>query len=133
MIQTGFIVRPNFAPIPFTTDGSKSGHSYNPGHGMLITAVEQNLRSTIKSKMMSTYGASWIQLRISSNLKKEWQDKMELATVHSKSPLSLLNYSIFMDLKDIIVNRQHWSEAFKNVFHNKAQFISAMKRLRSVR
>ena len=49
MIQTGFIVRPNLVPIPLTTDGSKSGHSYNPGYGMLITAVEQNLRSTIES------------------------------------------------------------------------------------
>ena len=58
---------------------------------------------------------------------------MELETVHGESPLPLLNYSNFMDLKDIIVNRQHWSEAFKHVFHDKGQFIRAMERLHSVR
>jgi hypothetical protein len=133
MIQTGFIVRPSLAPIPLATDGSHSGHSYNPGHGLLITAVEQNLRSTINNEMTSAYGSSWIQLRIGSDLSREWQEKREKAIAHGESPLPLVNYSNFMDLNDIIINRQHWREVFERVFHSKAQFIRSMERLHSVR
>lgn len=133
MIQTGFIVRPNLAPLPLATDGSHAGHSHNPGHGMLITAVEQNLRSTIDIEMTAAYGSSWIQLRIRSDLSKEWQEKRGKATDQGESPLPLVNYSNFMDLKDIIINRQHWPVVFERVFHDKAQFTRSMERLHSVR
>ncbi|MEQ8693915.1 MAG: hypothetical protein RIC85_01130 [Gammaproteobacteria bacterium] len=115
MIQTGFVLKAEFAPIPATTDGSDLGHSFHPGHNMLITTVEQNLRNVIADKMRVQYGETWLDTRVDSALVQDWKNRRDEAVAHGERPLDLIQYSNFMELKDIIIRKQHWREVFEPI------------------
>ena len=132
-IETGFSFKSKFAPLPPTTDGSDPGHVFHPGNNMLITAVEQNLRAAIDSKMKAKYGATWMESRIEPSLLKEWIVRRDDAVAHGESPLPLIQYTNFMELKDIVMRRQHWREVFADIFGKKEHFQTSMERLHPIR
>ncbi len=133
LIQTGFILKTNFAPIPATTDGSDPGLLFHPGHNALITSVEQHLRALICAKMSAQYGEDWIGKRIDSKIVSDWEGRREAAVAKGEARLELLQYSYLMDLKDIIIRRDHWRDIFKEVFVSKEHFSVSMERLHPIR
>ena len=133
LIQTGFIFKAKFASLPPTADGSDPGHVFHPGHNSLITTVEQTLRATIDARMQEHYGATWMETRIAPNLLQEWSDRRKEAVAHRESPLALIQYSNFMELKDIVMQRQHWRDVFGDIFRNKEHFQTSMERLHPIR
>ena len=133
LIQTGFVLEAKYAPLPPTTDGSDPGHVFHPGHHMLITTVEQILRATIDARMQAHYGATWMKTQISPNLVQEWTHRREEAIASGESPLALIQYSNFMELKDIVMRRQHWREIFCDIFKKKEHFQISMERLHPIR
>ena len=133
LIQSGFVFKARFTPLPTTTDGSDPGHVFHPGHHMLITTVEQKLRATIDARMQAQYGAAWMETRIDSNLLQEWMGRREVAVIRGESPLALIQYSHFMELKDIVIGRQHWREVFEAIFRKKEYFQTSMDRLHPIR
>ena len=133
LIQSGFVFKPSFVSLPPTTDGSDPGHVFHPGHHMLITAVEQKLRTTIDASMKAQYGADWMEKQIDSNIIEEWVERREMAVANGESPLSLIQYSHFMELKDIVIRRQHWREVFQPIFRKKEHFQTSMERLHPIR
>lgn len=133
LIQTGFIHTANYAPIPTTTDGSDPGLIFHPGHNALITSVEQHLRSLISTKMSEHYGGDWLKKRVDPKIISEWKQRREDAVAKGEASLELLQYSYLMDLKDIIIGRQHWREVFHEVFVSKEHFSVSMERLHPIR
>ena len=133
LIQSGFVFKARFAPLPQTTDGSDPGHVFHPGHYMLITAVEQNLRTTIDASMQSQYGATWMETQIDPYLLQEWIDRRAEAVARGESPLALIQYSNFMELKDIVIRRPHWREVFAAIFKKREHFEASMDRLHPIR
>ena len=133
LIQSGFVFKARFAPLPQTTDGSDPGHVFHPGHHMLITAVEQNLRTTIDTSMQSQYGANWMETQIDPNLLQEWTDRRAEAVARGENPLALIQYSHFMELKDIVIRRPHWREVFAAIFKKREDFEISMHRLHPIR
>ena len=133
LIQSGFVFKGRFAPLPQTTDGSDPGHVFHPGHHMLITAVEQNLRTTIDASMQSQYGATWMETQIDPKLLQEWTDRRAEAVARGESPLALIQYSHFMELKDIVIRRPHWREVFAAIFKKRENFEISMDRLHPIR
>ena len=133
LIKTGFVLKANFAPLPTTTDGSDPGHVFHPGHQMLFTTVEQTLRVKIDAGMQAHYGAKWMETQISPNLVQEWTHRREDAIASGESPLALIQYSNFMELKDIVIRRQHWREVFGGIFRQKEHFQTSMERLHPIR
>ena len=133
LIETGFAFKAEFAPLPPTTDGSDPGHVFHPGHNMMITAVEQNLRAAIDARMQEQYGATWMETRIDPSLLKEWIDRRDDAVARGESPLPLIQYANFMELKDIVMGRQHWREVFRVIFRNKEHFQTSMEGLHPIR
>ena len=133
LIKTGFVLKANFAPLPTTTDGSDPGHVFHPGHQMLFTTVEQTLRAKIDARMQAHYGAKWMETQIHSDLIQEWTHRREEAVAHGESPLALIQYSNFMELKDIVMRRQHWREVFGGIFRQKEHFQTSMERLHPIR
>jgi hypothetical protein len=133
MIQTGFIFKAEFAPIPATMDGSDPGHVFHPGHNILITTVEQNLRSVVADKMRMQYGETWLDMRVDPALVQDWNNRRDEAVAHGESPFDLIQYSNFMELKDIIIRRQHWREVFEPIFKKKEHFATSMERLHPIR
>ena len=133
LIQSGFVFKANYAPLPLTTDGSEPGHVFHPGHHILITAVEQKLRAIIDAKMQAQYGASWMDRQMDPRLIQEWIDRRDEAVARGESPLALIQYSNFMDLKDIVIRRQHWRDVFEAIFRKKEHFEVSMDRLHPIR
>lgn len=133
LIQTGFVLRAEYAPIPVTTDGSDPGLIFHPGHNALITAVEQHLRALISAKMSTQYGDDWIDKRIDSTVVAEWRLRREEAVAKGEPPFELLQYSYLMELKDIIIRRDHWRAVFADVFRSKEHFAVSMERLHPIR
>ena len=133
LIQSGLVVKPEFMPLPTTTDESNPGHIFHPGHHTLITVVEQNLRVTIDERMQTQYGTSWMDKQISPKLLQEWVDRRKVAVARGESPLQLIQYSHFMELKDIVVRPQHWREVFEAIFRKKEHFQMSMERLHPIR
>ena len=133
LIQSGFVFKSEFAPLPETADESNPGQIFHPGHHMLITAVEQNLRATIDKRMQAHYGESWTEKQISSDVLKQWIERREKAVASGESPLALIQYSNFMDLKDIVVRRDHWRDVFRAIFSKKGHFQTSMERLHPIR
>ena len=133
LIQTGFVFKAKFAPLPVTTDGSDPGHVFHPGHNMIITTVEQNLRAVIHNRMAAQYGERWLDSHVSRELIQEWTDRRDEAVAKGESPLTLIHYSNFMELKDIVVRRNHWREVFQDIFKQKEHFQTSMERLHPIR
>ncbi|WP_166415954.1 hypothetical protein [Cochlodiniinecator piscidefendens] len=133
LIQTGFVFRAEYTPVPPTTDGSNHGHIYHPGHAALITAVEQNLRNLIVAKMVEFYGINWMHSRMSGAIVAGWQERHDEAVAAGEASLDLIQYSNFMELKDIIIGRQHWKEIFSTTFSKKEHFATSMERLHPIR
>ena len=133
LIHTGFSLRTNFTPLPPTTDGTDPGHKYHPQLYMLLTSVEQNLRKTIETRMQAQYGSTWMKTRINKRLIDEWKIRRSKAVANGESPMELIQYSDFMDLNKIIVQRQHWDMVFKTVFRRKDDFQTSMERLSPIR
>ena len=133
LIQTGFVMKSEYAPLPPTTDDSDPGHLFHPGHCMLLTAVEQNLRRAVTDRMQSHFGQDWINTRVDPELKRQWENRRNEAVKHGESPLDLIQYANFMELKDIVVRRQHWREVFQPVFISKQHFETSMERLHPIR
>ena len=133
LLQTGFVFKARFAPLPATTDGSDPGHIFHPGHNMIMTTVEQKLRATIETRMRAKYGDRWIEIQIDPNLLKEWTILRDDAVGKGESPLNLIQYANFMELADIIVRREHWREVFSAVFKKKERFLTSMERLHTIR
>jgi len=133
LIQTGFILKAEYAPLPATTDGSDPGLLFHPGHNALMTSVEQNLRKLIAVKMSGQYGEGWVDKRIDPKLVADWKQRREEAIAKGEAPLELLQYSYLMDLKDIIIRRDHWRDVFKAVFESKEHFSVSMERLHPIR
>ena len=133
LIETGFAFKAKFAPLPPTTDGSDPGHVFHPGYNMMITAVEQNLRKAIDAEMQAQYGATWMETGIDPSLLKEWIDRRDDAVAHGESSLPLIQYTNFMELKDIVMGRQHWREVFRVIFGKKEHFQTSMERLHPIR
>ena len=100
---------------------------------MIITAVEQNLRATIDARMQAQYGARWMETRINPNLLREWIDRRKDAVSRGESPLTLIQYSNFMELKDIVIGHQHWGAVFEAIFRKKEHFQTSMDRLHPIR
>ena len=133
LIQSGFVFKAKFAPLPLTTDGSDPGHVFHPGHHMLITTVEQKLRATIDTRMQAQYGAGWMDTQIDPKVLQQWADRCEKAVACGERPLTLIQYSSFMELKDIVLRRQHWREVFEAIFRKKEHFQTSMDRLHPIR
>lgn len=133
LIQTGFTLKSGYAPLPATTDGSDPGLVFHPGHNALITAVEVRLRHLISQKLSAQYGSDWIDKRVDPNLVADWKFRRDEAVAKGEPPLELLHYSYLMDLKDIIVRRDHWRDVFKDIFGSKEHFSVSMERLHPIR
>ena len=133
LVETGFAFKIEFAPLPPTTDGSDPGHVFHPGDNMMMTAVEQKLRAAIDARMQTQYGATWLETRIDPSLLKEWIERRDDAVGCGESPLPLIQYANFMELKDIVIRRQHWREVFRVIFRKKEHFQTSMERLYPIR
>lgn len=133
LIQTGFVLKREFVPVPQTTDGTDPGLMFHPGHNMLITVVEQNLRSVVNERMATEYGANWLRDRMHPDIVKEWTARREEAVSKGEASLDLIHYSNFMELKDIVVRKDHWRVLFKTVFKHKGHFEMSMERLHPIR
>ncbi|MBL4751717.1 MAG: hypothetical protein JKX71_14270 [Amylibacter sp.] len=133
LIQTKFVFKAEFAPIPTTIDGSDPGHIFHPGHNSLITTVEQNLRHVISMRMANKYGEEWLEKRVSGNLVAAWEKRRQEAIADGESPLHLIQYSNFMELKDIVIGGGHWKPVFEPVFIRKEHFVTSMDRLHPIR
>ena len=133
LIQAGFVMRAEYAPIPPTVDGSDPGHTFHPGFNSLITAVEQNLRHLIVSRMKAAYGDRWLEKRVSEKLAAEWTVRREEAVEQGESPLHLIHYSNFMELKDVVIGGGHWKAVFEPTFKRREHFVTSMDRLHPIR
>jgi len=133
LIQTGFVLKAKYAPIPQTVDGSIPGHTFHPGHGALITSVEQNLRALIQREMLAAYGEDWVTTQVHSDVTDGWVRRREEAIEDGETPLDLIQYSNFMELKDIVIRKQHWNQIFGAIFIKKDHFATSMERLHPIR
>ena len=133
LIQTGFVLKAEYTSIPTTTDGSDPELISHSEFNKLITIVEQNLRHLINTKMTEEYGENWSLVRVHSSVLAGWKSRHDDAVERGEAPLDLINYSDFMDLKDIIIRREHWNRVFKVIFKKREHFITSMERLHPIR
>ncbi len=133
LIQAGFVFKAEFALIPAKVDDSDLGLIFHPGNNNLITFVEQKLRKEISERMADKYGEEWLKKRINKNLVADWETKRQATVAGGERPLPLIQYSNFMELKDIIIGGDHWNLVFKQVFVRKEHFVTSMERLYPIR
>uniref|UniRef100_UPI003D6B6B21 Swt1 family HEPN domain-containing protein n=1 Tax=Pelagimonas sp. TaxID=2073170 RepID=UPI003D6B6B21 len=76
---------------------------------------------------------SWLKRRVNGDLQKRWQERKTADHDRRGDSYPLLYYADFMDLADIICQRQNWNDAFQRFFQSKPDFQASMQRLAPVR
>lgn len=131
--SAGFNFAFSMVRVPQAEGTANAGEAYNPAHDALLKQVEILLRQLIEDRLRAVSGENWEKHRISGDKRKKWIGIREQEAKNTGRKFPLIQYAEFMDLVDIICQKNNWSEEFSIVFGNKDDFRVSMTRLHPIR
>jgi len=132
LFSAGFQLRVEAVATVTTENGDPTGH-YDPQHASFLGQIENRLRDLVQAELFRMEGESWLKRRVNGDLRKRWQERKTADHDRRGDSYPLLYYADFMDLADIICQRQNWDDAFQRFFQSKPDFQASMQRLAPVR
>ena len=98
----------------------------------IISMIESHLKAIIAATLLATGDFAAI-CRLFGNRIPDWERKRDDALRKDEQELHLIYYADFMEIADIVLNKELWESTFKAVFRNKDRFRMTIERLHSLR
>ena len=133
VFRTEFSLSVELAPVPHTIGSTDTCAAFDPKHWLLITQLEQRLRQLVEQKLEEMAGPKWIKRRVSESVRERWFRRQSDDTDSGRSVYPAIQYADFMDLADVIVQKDNWQEAFHQIFPDKAEIEVSLHRLHPIR
>jgi hypothetical protein len=133
VIAAGFRFRFAAAPLPVSIEGSDANSAFNPTHHEILRLLEQRLRQLVETRLSKIEGPAWIKRRVPEPVRKRWNVRQDEDRSAGRPVYAAVQYADFMDLADIIRQKNNWDEVFETVFRNAEDFTVSLRRLHPVR
>ncbi len=121
------------APVPQAVESPEADTTFDPEHGMLMTQVEQRLRTCVETGLRDVSGPQWIKQRVPKSIRERWEQRRHEERRAERPVFSLIQYSDFMDLCDVINRSDNWRDVFEPIFRHANDFRESMRRLHPIR
>lgn len=103
-----------------------------PHDHLIINMIEGHLKALIAATLIAAGGMSAIS-RLFGNRIPGWERKRDDALRKGEAELHLIYYAEFMEMAEIVTNKELWESTFKAVFRHKERFSMAIERLHGLR
>jgi hypothetical protein len=104
----------------------------DPNDHYLISMIESHLKARIATTLIAAGGMSAVK-RLFGNRLPDWERKRDDAQQKREPELHLIYYADFMEMAEIVSNKELWESTFKFVFRHKERFRIAIERLHALR
>lgn len=104
----------------------------DPHDHFIINMIEGHLKAMIAATLIAAGGMAAIS-RLFGNRLPDWERKRDDALRKNEPELHLIYYAEFMEMGEIVLNKELWDSTFKTVFRNKDRFRMAIERLHGLR
>ena len=121
------------APTPQAVESTEADATFDLEYGMLITQVEQRLRTCVETRLLGIAGPKWIKQQVPPEMRERWEQRQDEERKAGRPVFSLVQYSDFMDLLDVIARSDNWRDVFEPVFRHADDFRESMRRLHPIR
>jgi len=133
VFAAGFEFRLLGAPVPRPIEAADPSAAFHPLHGTMVVEVEQRLRQLVEDRLGALDGTAWVRRRVSETVRKRWTDRQAEERDAGRTVYAPIQYADFMDLADVIGQRNNWREAFEPVFRHRDDFLLSLRRLHPIR
>ncbi|MCJ2189026.1 hypothetical protein [Novosphingobium beihaiensis] len=123
-IRSPAFVRPDGSTLP--------NANIDPRDHFIISMVECHLKAIISAALISGGGMAALE-RLFGNRLPAWKSKRDIAVERDEPELHLVYYADFMEIAEIILNKELWASTFKAVFRNRERFKHSIERLHGLR
>lgn len=104
----------------------------DPHDHYLINLIEGHLRQVVYAALVSVGGEAALK-RLFGNRLPNWRQKQADAIAKGEEALHPIYYADFMELAEIILNKELWQATFASVFLHRDRFKISMERLHGFR
>lgn len=104
----------------------------DPHDHFLISMVEGHLRQAIYAALVTAGGIAAVS-RLFGNKIADWERKRDQAVARGEPELHLIYYADFMEMADVILNKELWASSFKSVFRHKDRLRISLERVHALR
>lgn len=129
----GFSFRISQISLPQAEESVDYGANFNPTPRQVFTALEQHLRHAVEKTLTENFGAKWIKQRVPKCMRQRWEERLDQDRAPGRPVYSAIQYSDFMDLRDIICRSDNWRDGFQSIFGNREDLRVSFDRLHPVR
>jgi hypothetical protein len=133
LTAVGFELHFKGLPVPQASEAPDPGAAFDPMHSLVLTQIEQRLRQFVETRLQALNGAKWIKQRVAESVRKRWMDRQAEERAAGRPVYSSIQYADFMDLADVIGQRNNWHDVFGATFGNRDDFTLSLRRLHPVR
>jgi hypothetical protein len=98
----------------------------------IINMIEGHLKAQIAASLIAAGGTAAIS-RLFGNRIPDWERKRDDALRKGEAELHLIYYADFMEIAEIVSNKELWESTFRAVFRHKERFRMAIERLHGLR
>jgi hypothetical protein len=133
VLTAGFRFNVMAPPLPQAIEAADPDAVYDSNHSTLLSTVEQHLRQFVEDRLLALEGPSWVKKRVSEAARKQWAERQAEDRQLGRPVYGLIHYADFMDLADVITQRNNWREAFAGIFGNADDLRMSLHRLHPVR
>lgn len=103
-----------------------------PHHHYLISMVESHVKQRIAVALIAAGGMAALK-RLFGKYLTAWERKRDEAISKGEPELHLIYYAEFMEIAEIVLNKELWASTFKAVFRNQDRFRMAITLLHGLR
>lgn len=131
--SVGFKFEFTSTSLPTAIDGADPQAAFDPENSRILWELEQQLRRLIAQSLSARYGENWPDARTSQSMLRRWKKGQQRSRDERGQVLPLIYYADFMDLREIIVDEEHWKGVFEVVFRRQQDIDESFRRLQPVR
>lgn len=132
MYSAGFRFTMISVEPPRAIEAEDRGAVYDPMHWKILVTLENALRNLVEKEMHKLDGSAWLKRRVSGGMRGRWEDRQAEERAAGRPVYSLIYHADFMDLADVICQRNNWP-AFEPIFRRKEDFRVSLERLHPLR
>ena len=132
-LRVGFKLSFASVPVPTAVESCAVDTAFNPQCWQIFIELEQSLRQTVERSLEESAGPNWLRQRIPQTVYERWEKRQEEDRAEGRPVYSAVQYADFMDLADVITQRDNWREVFQVIFQAKNDIRESLRRLHPIR